>query len=244
MCTGGFFEISPTERRVPKTQMTRVALTRANFPNPSCAARRKGSPASRCREGFLSGEYHRARRLSCLFFVASRGREPGSRDFAHALEEELEKANDHGTIASVEAGVYELIELLVLAPVQTTDVEEGVRRFGLLASARPPHHVRDLHVASKPPTKVSQKAESRFRLAVSEHRTGFDGPYSKSTIELPRDFWVGDKHHFEVKPEQANEWTITLPDALVEAVRTFAQSPESRNAQATAQGRGRQRGNG
>jgi hypothetical protein len=155
-------------------------------------------------------------------------REPGSPEFAHALEEEIENANDHGTLASVEAGVYELIELLVLAPVRSKDVEEGVRRFNLVASARPPHHFRDLEVASKAPTKLSQEAASRFSLGVSAFKPIFDRPTSISTIELSRNFWVGDKNHFEVKPGQANEWTITLPDELSRVVRNALKAEKTR----------------
>jgi hypothetical protein len=155
-------------------------------------------------------------------------REPGSPEFAHALEEEIENANDHGTLASVEAGVYELIELLVLAPVRSKDVEEGVRRFNLVASARPPHHFRDLEVGSKAPTKLSQEAASRFSLGVSAFKPIFDRPTSISTIALSRNFWVGDKNHFEVKPGQANEWTITLPDELSRVVRNALKAEKTR----------------
>lgn len=144
---------------------------------------------------------------------------PDPREFAHALEEEIESSPDRGPMANLEVGNYELIELLVLRPVLSSDIEEGVRRFSLLAAVRPRFCVRNLHKRSKAPTKVEQKAESYTRVGVWKVEGVATGPFSRDTVELPRKFWAADKNRFEVKSGDMNDWTIPLPDELVQAVR-------------------------
>ncbi len=144
---------------------------------------------------------------------------PDPREFAHALEEEIESSTDRGPLANLEVGNYELIELLVLRPVLPSEIEEGVRRFSLLAAVRPRFCVRDLHKRSKAPTKVEQKAESYTRVGAWKVEGVATGPFSRDTVELPREFWAADKNRFEVKHGNMSEWTIPLPDELVQAVR-------------------------
>ncbi len=154
---------------------------------------------------------------------------PDRRVFADALEEDIEHHVGDAGLLDVEAGEYELLELLVLRRVQTPDIERGVRRFNLLAAIRSREYARFVCTDSKPPTTDDLKAAS-LKLMPRQYSsfdlTGVLAP----TLGLPREFWVGAKHHVEPNSGQPREWTVPLPDELIHAVREAIKAEKAPNA--------------
>jgi hypothetical protein len=146
---------------------------------------------------------------------------------AQVLPEEIQDFDNAPAAMSVEVGSYELVELVVLRPVGSPDAQVARHHFGLLAAVRAPGYNRHVIVGAKPPTSDEQRNEWSYMVEARKYQGPMPGHLSIPTIELPREFWVGAKNHFEAKPGQANEWTIPLPNELIEAVRTALKAVEA-----------------
>ena len=106
-----------------------------------------------------------------------------------------------------------------------SDVEPDRRRFDLLvalgASPYAPYG-RAIYIGARPPGKVELETPSPMLTNATLWFTGAtDQPFRKSapTVEVPEEYWQRVNHALEAKPGQTNEWTIPLPDELIQAVR-------------------------
>ena len=156
----------------------------------------------------------------------------GPGDFADVLEADLEETTPPSATLDFEIGTYGLSELIVLRPRQSRDVVPGRREFELLVAVRAPHYIRRIHVADKPPSEGDLRTKTPMIIGATDGRirsasyVGFTD--STPTIELSKAYWLRVDHEFEASPTQPNEWTIPLPDELVQAVREALKAENSR----------------
>jgi hypothetical protein len=171
----------------------------------------KGLAFWRIQPGALGSPYAEPTRLA-----------PG--DFADALIEDLQPLKPPGSALEFEVGTYALDELFVVRPSQSRDVElgPGRRRFDLLAAATALPGGRAIQVAAHPPSDTDLETPSPM---LANPMTWFNGAsdqplrQTKPTVELPSEVWQRVNSAFEAKPGQNNEWTIPLPEELIQAVR-------------------------
>jgi hypothetical protein len=158
----------------------------------------------------------------------------GLGDFADVMEYDLVELKPSSAPRELEIGNYALSELIVLQPSQSTDVPAGRRRFDLLAAVRERDRGRRIFVASKPPNETDfRPLRLIMAYGLDDRQVGLSTPGHISTtptIELTEEFWIRASNGFEARVGKANEWTITLPDALIGAVREALKAKKSRAA--------------
>ena len=147
----------------------------------------------------------------------------GVGDFADLLEADLEELKPRGASLDFEIGTYGLSELIVLRPSRSRDVEPGRRRLDVLVAISAQHYARVIHVDTKPPTEDDiRNASPIVTRAINEGQLpGFEIGFLRSTPTIPisNEYWLRIDNAFEAKLGQNNEWTIPLPDELMQAVR-------------------------
>jgi hypothetical protein len=129
--------------------------------------------------------------------------------FAFGKENEMVEFSESGAPVELEAGTYELLALYVLRPGPAQDAASRLRCFNLMVACRAPGSIGTLHVDSKPPSKEF--------LETRDEKDQMKVRFSTPTIDLPQDYWVRNK--LLAIPGKTNDWTIPLPDELIEAVR-------------------------
>jgi hypothetical protein len=133
-------------------------------------------------------------------------RKPPSGPYVDLPEESLGKPLPPGSTLTFEIGNYGLNGLFVWR--RAPDVEPGRKRFERLVSA---------HSASWPVGQGAIDAASARSKAMRQaekqlaERTEF--------IELPPEYWQRVGASFVARSGEAREWTIPLPDELIQAVR-------------------------
>ena len=149
--------------------------------------------------------------------------EPG--DWAEMLVEDLREVTDVDGL-KWEPGIYGLNELIVLRPNQSASVEAGRKRFDILVAASPHDNLNlPILLSSAAPEKDHlelicpelvgppiYRPNRRDRYPVGFHE-------SLRTVGLPQAYWIKLNKGFEARLGETNEWTIPLPDELIQAVR-------------------------
>jgi hypothetical protein len=126
-----------------------------------------------------------------------------------------------------ELGIYGLDRLFVLRPTRSHDINPTRRRFDVLVGC----FIADFgpSLALAPPSDQQLTLQTggfgnvwplggagggMRQVAVNPEWIN-----SRSTAELPADYWDKVDVAFEVRAGQVNEWTVPLPDELIQAVR-------------------------
>jgi hypothetical protein len=136
-----------------------------------------------------------------------------------------------------ERGTYQLAEVLVLRPIESTEGQSGRRRFAVIVASEflPPRgSMRGTWVYDSPPAEVPAdgprakggaptkggrtKAQggSRSEQLWEVARRGIEG---ETALVVPEESWSKTVTTFEARPNQVNEWTIPLPDEVSDAIR-------------------------
>ncbi len=164
----------------------------------------------------------------------------GPGDLADILMHDLREVKlSVGTVAPQELewepGIYGLNELIVLRPSRSANVESGRRRFDVLVAShvngRPyPVQVRGAAPDNKEVENIYQSVTGGgygSQWGGPGQFAGYQGVQGPSaefqsaapSLELRPEFWDQVDLGFEARLGQVNEWTIPLPDELVQAVR-------------------------
>jgi hypothetical protein len=110
-----------------------------------------------------------------------------------------------------ERGHYDLLSLAVLRPLPSSGDKKGIRHFQALAVFGQQLQTLSYPIRNDPPTEDELKPRPRM--------AGGGTVYPLSTSPLSVEAWSQLASGFEVRPGRVNEWTISLPDELVQAVR-------------------------
>ncbi len=138
-----------------------------------------------------------------------------------------------------EPGTYHLSGMLALRPIESGDLKAGKRRFEVIVASDPyqggmsngTYFVWNLpppdDVEGGPRAKRSRPNGQMLNhepLAVLANAQGTRGG---SDVVIPWESWSKSVTSFEARPGQVNEWTITLPDELVQAARKRLKAAKS-----------------
>jgi hypothetical protein len=119
-------------------------------------------------------------------------------------------------------GTYRLFELIVLRPDDPPAGNAGRQRFELLVRAHPFMSPLTVPLRQEPPTE-------------EELRTpGLVGGFPRQDnqgLTIPEESWSKIPTSFEAGPDHVTEWTITLPEELIKAVREKLKSDGTRKPQ-------------
>jgi hypothetical protein len=165
---------------------------------------------------------------------------PGS--WADVLAGDIRDLNDHSGPMRWAPGNYGLNELIVLRQSESANVEEGRRRFDVLASCRPHTFWHAIDVRSKPPEIDDLKVVYALTAGPAAQFGGADSGNSSATglhpsiptVELPAESWSECGDGFRALPGEVNEWTIRMPDALVKSVRETLKNMDKHSRQQTS----------
>jgi hypothetical protein len=139
----------------------------------------------------------------------------GPGDFADLLERDLGESNPPGASFDVDVGTYGLFELIALVPSRSRDVEPGRKRFDVLAAVFAPDQFHRIQLALGPPSNRDLESPELMITGMGQGIV-----QSTPSIDVPREYWQRVGNEFEAKPGKTNEWTIPLPDELIQAVRS------------------------
>jgi hypothetical protein len=126
-----------------------------------------------------------------------------------------------------ERGTYYFYQLYVVRPFHSAVVTAGRQRFEVLVrcgAAISLASSSNYEVLQGPPT------DDQMRSGVG----GLFGPHQKritvESLNLSVESWSKIATPFEARPDRVNQWTITLPDELIKAVRTALKATGVANA--------------
>ncbi len=116
------------------------------------------------------------------------------------------------------------------APARAPGYNRVEGAYDLLAGVSARECIRRILVAAEPPDGPYFQTYSANQFvelppaAVGSNTgmgryMGFGLVPSTPTIDLPIEYWNRARNEFEAKPGKVNEWTIRLPDELIQAVR-------------------------
>jgi hypothetical protein len=143
--------------------------------------------------------------MSAPFFAEARGWDPP-----------LEVAENSGW----QRGDYHLTKLVVLQPTTTASPDRNSRRFHVLGYAAGPVVVDALYVFEKPP---DENADPNAPLSGPPSMTL--GPKSPGVLELTSNSTEPKAFRFSAEEGKLNEWTIPLPEQLLQALREKLKVP-------------------
>jgi hypothetical protein len=113
-----------------------------------------------------------------------------------------------GSLVDLDTGTYRLFGLLVLRPLPV--VEPGRQRFERLVGATDPAYLA--------PGRGGVNGSMRSRAQQKTETQGKRGGIHFSIV-LPSEFWQRMDNDLVARAGQSNEWTIPLPEELIQAVR-------------------------
>jgi hypothetical protein len=133
-----------------------------------------------------------------------------------------------------ERGTYHVPELMILRTRDSTPGATGRQQFDILVRVRPRGtDAGFFHFLKKPPT-----AEELTSKEGTNGNTGMTSMMNVQNLEteldLPEKSWSKVDRRFEARPDRANDWVITLPDALIKAVRAAIKAKPSGKQKLTA----------
>jgi len=110
-----------------------------------------------------------------------------------------------------ERGTYRLSELIVLRLIREPTGTAGRQRFEILARCSPWNANNQYGFHREPP--------SDDKLRYPGHLLGARETTAMQGIVIPGKSWAEIPDSFEARPDQVIEWTITLPERLINLVR-------------------------
>jgi hypothetical protein len=137
---------------------------------------------------------------------------------ADILTSNLREIKEPGQTISWERATYRLFELYVLRPDDSGGGNQRRREFEIVVASQALGQPGAfaafslLYVVGGPPTDEEIDTGS----APERHSSRSDSPI----LALPREYWSQTAASFEVRSGQVNEWTLPLPEELIQAVRT------------------------
>ncbi len=149
--------------------------------------------------------------------------------FGDILDRDLREQAAGDEAWNWEPGTYRFYELMVVRPHRGQEVEKGRRRFDVLASICSPEfgHMCDLEgepphsgIIGMPYSQVSGRWQPRLA--------------TRPQCTVPLAYWSELADNFEARPGRVNEWTISLPDELIKAVRKSLKPDPSAEAGSAA----------
>jgi hypothetical protein len=143
----------------------------------------------------------------------------GSGEWADVLDDDIRQLKDSAATIEMDTGQYALSGLLVLRPSQLRGFRDGLRRFAVLAVTEDSNNIAPrINWAAHPPDRKSLEGlngNSQSSVQVN------------SALRLPSEYWLDLSKAFEVRSGQTNEWTIPLPNELIQAVREAIKAEKS-----------------
>jgi hypothetical protein len=168
-----------------------------------------------------------------FIWAASPG-DPGQGLLAELHDSKLREIKEPAGTIEWEQGSYQLSRVMVLQPGPPGDGQTGKRRFNIVLVSDPPDGTVkggrvDLWVSDSPPMDEhveGPRAKSRPLRKGGRGNAGGNRftplrlhPREMPELTLPEESWSNETTDFEARPGQVNEWTIPLPDGLIEGVR-------------------------
>jgi hypothetical protein len=139
---------------------------------------------------------------------------------ADILTRNLRAVETPGHTLKWERGTYRLSELIALRPVRASANGAGRQRFDVLARCYLRRGNQDTYEFRQlAPTDVELANERNFRDGGTQ--IGIE------SLLIPRESWAKFATGFDARPDRVNEWTITLPDQLIKAVRAKLKGNET-----------------
>jgi type II secretory pathway pseudopilin PulG len=114
-----------------------------------------------------------------------------------------------------ERGTYRLFDqLIVLRPIHTAAGSARRLQFEIIARGTQWQAIHSYELRGEPPTEDDLTNRGNFRnVGGGVMQMGQQG------VVMSQQSWASIGSGFEARPDQVNQWTITLPDELVSAVR-------------------------
>ena len=144
---------------------------------------------------------------------------------ADILTSDVRAINEQAESLKWERGTYRLSELIVLRPDDSPAGTSGRHRFEILARCYPWHtNYGTYEFRQQPPS--DEELRTRGGMMVGGQTTiGIAG------VVLPKESWSKVATSFDARPDRVNEWTITLPEELIKAVRGKLKADGTRKPQ-------------
>ncbi len=158
------------------------------------------------------------------------GTDFGSGEWVDVLDGDIKQLKDSAATMEMEMGHYALSDLLVLRSTPTPGLGNGQRRFAVLVVTGDSDNMSPQFdwIDHPPDVKDLEKANALFPNHPVTARSIL--PLKNDSLDLTK--------AFEARLGQANEWTIPLPDELIQAVRNAIKTDKTINdkpaAKATA----------
>jgi hypothetical protein len=144
--------------------------------------------------------------------------------FADVLTGDLSSINEPAEPPKWERGAYQLSELIVLRPLGHHAGNAGRQRFEVLVRCYPWHpNFGNYGFRQDPPTDEDLRATTRAE--------PMSGSIAIPGLVLPKESWSNITTRFDARPDRVNEWTISLPDELIKAVREKQKADKSTKPQ-------------
>lgn len=125
---------------------------------------------------------------------------------ADVLNSDLRLVNNQTAPLKWEQGTYQLAELIVLRPLEPTAGTNGRQQFDVVLRCYPWHTMRGPYGFRQGPP-----SDEELRSGVMEGQI--------PGLVIPKESWSKITSRFEARPDQLNEWTVSLPEELITTVR-------------------------
>ncbi len=176
-------------------------------------------------------------------------RTPGQRQVAaDVFEPDLRALDDSADGIQWELGHYRLTSLIVLRPAKDTSVKPAWRRYQVIAGCNEPGPYFNLQPRSLFPGNdgyfwIDTEPPKREKPDAKVQRRGGGGDSRPQGINVKRlpdgasgqvsDASWGTTYHqtLEIRPGKVNEWTVSLPEELITAVRDQLKSQKTSETQ-------------
>ncbi len=130
-----------------------------------------------------------------------------------------------GSLVDLDTGTYRLLGLLVCRPLPA--VEPGTQRFERLVGAQNPAYL----APGRGGVNGSVRSRAQQKIETKGKRWGMH-----FSIDLPSEFWQRMDNDLMARAGKSNEWTIPLPEELIQAVRDALKAAKTPNEKPAAKG--------
>jgi hypothetical protein len=139
---------------------------------------------------------------------------------ADILTSDVRTINESAESLKWERGTYQLFDqLIVLRPIHAAAGSARQLQFEIIARGSQWQTNNSFELRVAPPTEVDLRNRGNFR------NVGGGGmQIGQQAVLISQQSWANIGNGFEARPDQVNEWTITLPDELVSIVRAKLRS--------------------
>jgi hypothetical protein len=127
-----------------------------------------------------------------------------------------------------ERGRYRPAELIVMRRLNASRVEPGRERFEIVVRCYPEHSSLPstaYEFRQAPPSESDMKGGRHVRMTGGGTQIAFEG------LQLSVASWSRTTKQFVAGPDRVNDWTVTLPEELINAVRQKLETDKNDNAE-------------